>query len=196
MSAIDVTDINENFPVQGRDNPSVGFQNNFGAIKLALQVAKDEIADLQTKSVLSEVLGTEGGVIENNLQGSNIQNGTYSQFNAVFLESASGLPNEDITINLASGPVQEYTMYHSGTTNFLWANWIDSNTQYATVRLIFKTGAAGTMTLTFGDSEVNDMHYDVNSTWPLTITGNQIKVVDAWTTDGGTTIYMQGVGEY
>lgn len=42
--------IDTNFPVQGRDNPSQGFRDNFAQIKLALITAADEISNVQTSS--------------------------------------------------------------------------------------------------------------------------------------------------
>jgi hypothetical protein len=42
--------IDTNFPVQGRDNPSQGFRDNFAQIKLALITAADEISSVQTSS--------------------------------------------------------------------------------------------------------------------------------------------------
>lgn len=42
--------IDTNFPVQGRDNPSQGFRDNFAQIKLALVTAADEISNVQTAS--------------------------------------------------------------------------------------------------------------------------------------------------
>lgn len=40
--------IDTNFPVQGQDNPSQGFRDNFAQISLALDTAANEITDLQT----------------------------------------------------------------------------------------------------------------------------------------------------
>lgn len=47
MSNIITNEINENFPVQGQDNPSAGFRNNFASIKNGLAVAKIEITNLE-----------------------------------------------------------------------------------------------------------------------------------------------------
>lgn len=42
--------IDTNFPVQGRDNPSQGFRDNFAQIKLALLTAADEVSALDSKT--------------------------------------------------------------------------------------------------------------------------------------------------
>ena len=46
-SSIDTSSIDGNFPVQGADNPSQGFRDNFSLIKIALDTASGEITDLQ-----------------------------------------------------------------------------------------------------------------------------------------------------
>jgi hypothetical protein len=50
MSNIITTNIDENFPVQGQDNPSAGFRNNFAGIKTALTTAKSEITNLENNA--------------------------------------------------------------------------------------------------------------------------------------------------
>lgn len=47
-SAISTTSINQNFPVQGTNNPSQGFRDNFAAIKASLNTAALEITELNT----------------------------------------------------------------------------------------------------------------------------------------------------
>jgi hypothetical protein len=42
--------IDTNFPVQGRDNPSQGFRDNFAQIKLALLTTADKVSDLENKT--------------------------------------------------------------------------------------------------------------------------------------------------
>lgn len=53
-SAISTNTINQNFPVQGTNNPSQGFRDNFAAIKLALETAQNEISVLN--SILERVI--------------------------------------------------------------------------------------------------------------------------------------------
>ena len=47
-SNISTVNINTNFPVQGKDNPSQGFRDNFGYITQALNIAANEITNLQS----------------------------------------------------------------------------------------------------------------------------------------------------
>ncbi len=51
-SQINASAIDETYPVSGVDNDSQGFRDNFSATQAALLVAKNEITDLQTRSVV------------------------------------------------------------------------------------------------------------------------------------------------
>ena len=64
-SQIDTSNININFPVQGKDNPSQGFRDNFGNIAAQLNVAATEITGLQNtiSSLSTATTSTLGGVI-------------------------------------------------------------------------------------------------------------------------------------
>lgn len=65
MSSIDTSNINSNFPVQGADNPSQGFRDNFGYIKIALNKAKEEITLLQNNPVgVVTATSTVSGIVK------------------------------------------------------------------------------------------------------------------------------------
>lgn len=66
-SAIDATNIDENFPKPGISNDSGGFRNNFMEIKRNLTVAKDELDQLITHGVRDDTPVTDfnGNVITN-----------------------------------------------------------------------------------------------------------------------------------
>jgi len=51
MSNINPDNIDSNFPIQGQDNPSQGFRDNFSAIKNQFLVAKSEIEGLANNPV-------------------------------------------------------------------------------------------------------------------------------------------------
>ena len=81
-SQINITAIDELYPIAGQENDTQGFRDNFGAIRTALAVTKTEIETLQTKSILSSSL-TSTTPILNNLSGSTLSNGLYNQLNGV-----------------------------------------------------------------------------------------------------------------
>lgn len=64
-SNIDTSNINKNFPVQGQDNPSQGFRDNFNNIALMLDVAASEITELQNSPVgVSTATTATAGIVQ------------------------------------------------------------------------------------------------------------------------------------
>ena len=55
-SSITTTGIDTAYPVAGQDNDSQGFRDNFTNLKTALDTAKTEITDLESKAVLKSAL--------------------------------------------------------------------------------------------------------------------------------------------
>ena len=51
-SSIVTTNIDTTYPVAGQDNDSQGFRDNFTNLKTALDTAKTEISDLESKALL------------------------------------------------------------------------------------------------------------------------------------------------
>lgn len=64
-SRIDTSNIDSNFPVQGADNPSQGFRDNFSYIKIALDTASEEISNLQSVPVgVTTASSTVTGIVK------------------------------------------------------------------------------------------------------------------------------------
>jgi hypothetical protein len=64
-SNINTSNIDANFPVQGEDNPSQGFRDNYSYIKIALDTAASEITALQSNPVgVSTATSTSTGVVK------------------------------------------------------------------------------------------------------------------------------------
>lgn len=195
-SQIDTSNINAAYPEAGKDNDTTGFRTNFAQIVGNLDTAKDELTELRDKALVMTPM--TGGLpfddVEfNNLQGNVIQNGVYKQFYGVY-----GNRGTDDTINIDYGPVQSYSLLAS--TNFAWTGWTDSATQYSTVRLMFEADllSTGDLTIDFEGTENITIVKEVSFPVPLTV--NKVdgtkKVVDAWSVDGGATIYVTYIGEY
>jgi len=55
VSNINYLGINENFPVAGEDNDTQVFRDNFDTIKTSLQIAKDEITDLEDNAARLDI---------------------------------------------------------------------------------------------------------------------------------------------
>lgn len=199
MSNISVSGIDPTFPVAGRDNDSVGFNDNFGAIKTALATAATEISDLQNKAVLKAQL-SESGSLSNDLGGNIISDGKYSQFSPVYADRGYTSPSSnDNTIDLNNGPVQKFTVADANNTggdNFIWANWSTNGNQYQKITLIFTGSTSSMKNVTFTRSDGGTNHYD--STWssPLQVSNAHLTVVEAWSVDAGLNVYMKVAGVY
>ena len=192
MSNITPSNINQNFPEPGKDNDSVGFRNNFSAIKDALAVAKAELADLQAKAIVKSKLDVNS-VLNNNLQGANINNGTHTQFYESFY-SVSAISEDVWPVDLNQGPVQQFVLTMP-TTTFSFVNWTPSINQVSKVRMIIKADSSSTYTVAFSNPGFG-LTYEIGFPSPLTVSGDHVKVVDVWTVDGGASLFVQLVGSF
>jgi hypothetical protein len=126
-SQIDINSIDKTYPVAGQDNDSQGFRDNFDAIQTALGQAKGEIEDLQNKALLKGALTND--VLDNDLGGSNIKNGSYTNFHGT-VQSAEVSTSTNISI--LNGSLQAYTL--ADNTTFTFTDWPDTG-NYAKVRI-------------------------------------------------------------
>jgi hypothetical protein len=103
--------IDTNFPVQGQDNPSQGFRDNFAQIKLALVTAADEIAAVQylytatNYTLPPATVGSLGGVQIDNVTTFIDGSGTLSVTPPYILPAAtsSALGGVKVGANIAVG---------------------------------------------------------------------------------------------
>jgi hypothetical protein len=139
-SAITPNMISTTFPVAGQDNDSQGFRDNFAEIVANFSTAKSEITALQTN-------GVDVTRSVNNLQGSTLSNGLYTQL-AATLNIASGVSGA-YAIDLSIGAAQKFVL--SGNATLTFANWPQHNgvTIYSTAIVIIEGDGNGTWTPTF-----------------------------------------------
>jgi hypothetical protein len=116
-SNINPNNIDGTYPVAGQDNNSQGFRDNFTNIKTNFQYAESEIDDLQSKVLLKAALS--GSVLDNDMLGSLIYNGTIADFGAVRL--ALGPVSGSQTINYAAGHFQ--TLTTTGNVSLTFSNF-------------------------------------------------------------------------
>ncbi|CAB4125992.1 hypothetical protein UFOVP181_246 [uncultured Caudovirales phage] len=180
------------FPVAGVDNDSQGFRDNFNYIKDALTTENANVTALQSNVVLTANL-INGDPVDNDLQGSTINNGFFNNFHSVaHVSSAIGSTNVDIT----AGNIQEFTL----TTNssFTFRNWPVSG-KYATVRLHFVSNGTGDYTVDFANENGGTVVLESSfpSTLTVTTTGTH-HVVEAWCYTGSTNkvVYARYLGEF
>jgi hypothetical protein len=200
-SQINFAAIDAEYPVAGQDNDSQGFRDNFSAMQAALITAKTEITELQDKAVLKTVLDNGLAVDDpafNNLNDNVIHTGSY--FNFFPLQQPS---EEDGTSTLYAdvdtGDFFSFTniAYNSIPATLSFRNW-PSSAQVARVRVHLQkpegsVSADRVITLaTVGGNIVKTEDFPP----VLTIKNNIPVVIEAWTYDGGNTVYVCQVGKF
>jgi hypothetical protein len=142
-SAITPNLISTTFPVAGQDNDSQGFRDNFAEIVANFTTAKTEITTLQTNSV-------DVTKPVNNLLGSVLSNGLYTQFSAT-LNVASGV-NGAYAVDLSIGSAHKFVL--SGNATLTFTNWPSYNgvTVLSSVIVIIEGDGNGTWTPTFAST--------------------------------------------
>jgi len=170
-SAINSSAINVAYPVAGVDNNSQGFRNNFTAIQAGLAVAKSEISALQQNSVLVRDVATSSVAVVNNLLGSTISNGLYSQFNGVVYPLGS-VSSAGSNINIGNGPMQSAILTANATLNF--TSWPTTG-KYSMMRLMLigDQSSKYIVTLTSGTGNLKLATTPTLTTVAITGTGGQ-----------------------
>jgi len=142
MSLINVSGIDQNFPVLGEDNPSQGFRDNFAAIKTALTQAKNEIDTLESTTAKGVVVTTDNGIKYNDFNGNVIQDGILDYTGLSFFPGETDLTGTQVFLDLRYGLVQKIGVV--GNTTIKFSHWPEYTTQarYHKVILMVKFNVA------------------------------------------------------
>jgi hypothetical protein len=189
-SQINFIAIDENYPVAGKDNDSQGFRDNFNSIKAGMSVAKAEITKLQASALLSVALDTTSAV-DNDLAGSSINNGFYNNFYGTVRELTA---NSATAIDVSAASLQVFTLLHS--IDFTFRNWPASG-YYGKVTVHFKSDGSGVYLPSLFSEGGGVIKPDNNFPDPLSVgTDGKHHVVEAWTYDGGNTVFIKYLGSF
>jgi len=189
-SAIITSNIDGAFPIAGQDNNSQGFRDNFTNIKSALDTAGSEISTLQTNTAKLNA--------ENDFNTNIIRNAEFNEFyGSVF--TIAGV-STTTPIDITNGPLQVVSFSNDATITF--SNWPESGL-YAKIKLHLKSLGAD-RTVTFGNEtggggaiKTVSGEFVIPSTSPqITVTDTEDKIVEAWTYNGGTDVYLKLVGVF
>lgn len=199
-SQIDISTIDETYPIAGQDNNSQGFRENFAAIKTAIDYAKTEIEQLQTLCVLKSQLDSTDPA-NNDLASSTVYNGSYNTFYATS-DTTTLTAGSVILVDLRNGDSQTFILNSSNTddVSVSFTNWPEDNL-YAKVRLQIKNNQVasrdiGLFTTTGGPEHIY-LHEDlVGTTITLDSSTDSYKVFEAWSNDNGNTVFVQYLGKY
>lgn len=123
-SQINTNGINVNYPVPGQNNSSQGFRDNFAQIVNDLNIAGNEITNLQNNVVLKAALANS--VLNNDMANTLISNASTRSFRSTTYNLGNSLAGT-VLVDVSAGDVQ----YGSVTSNVTLqlGGWAPTNTQ-------------------------------------------------------------------
>ncbi len=177
------TQIDETFPIAGKDNNSQGFRDNFDHIKTGMTNVVSALTALNTRTPkLDENNDFNGQVIENaeirQVYGSVLSNGTTST-------------NEFLDVRQS----QYYSYIIAANLTLTFSNWPVSD-KFAKIYIDVRSNG------TSRDLDFNTTSGTVRPksglTLPITLsaTGTRRYIFEAWTIDGGNNVFLNLVGEF
>lgn len=185
-SQIAYASIDENYPVAGQDNNSQGFRDNFAYIKTGLQIAKDELDEL-----LNATSGAARKDGQNDFNGFLIQNARVNKLYGV----VNNLPlATNTTLDIRDGQYHKLTVSSNLTLTF--SQWGTSNL-FNRIRLEFISDSSA-RTITFATTGGGVIKKPSGFPAPFIVPADTSKslIVDAWTTTGGSVVFLEYVGEF
>jgi hypothetical protein len=191
MSDIVSSNINELFPVQGQDNPSQGFRDNFLYIKQGLATAKVEITDLQNNSAKKNA--------DNNFNGHVLENVIVNHVSE-FFRNKGNVSGVGVTASVIEAQVQKLRFTSNSTLRFTGWPSIGSIGKSYRIRLHLCGDNVSNHTIIFATDGQGSIKYAGDGApFPnpfIVSTSGAEKVVDVWSYDGGVTIFIKYLGEF
>jgi hypothetical protein len=124
MSTINTNGLDVNYPIPGQNNNSQGFRNNFTNIKQNLDIAGNEISDLQNKAVLKTALANS--TINNDMANTLIANASILQFRNTTYNLGNALVG-NVLVDCSIGDVQYGNL--AGNINLQFGSWVPVDTK-------------------------------------------------------------------
>jgi len=194
-SNINFSPINESFPVQGQDNSSQGFRENFKFIKDGLAVAHVEITDLQNNSAKKNA--------DNNFNTHIIENAILNNISEKYQNN--GIVSGDAIVNVLQAQVQKFIFTSNATLSFdKWPTTGTIGKNYH-IKLHILSNKSGTYKIIFGteykgtNTKIKYQGFELDQTnkfyLSLPISGAE-QVIEAWSYDGGVTVFLNYIGEF
>jgi|TARA_B100001093_G_scaffold492188_1_gene533049 hypothetical protein len=177
INAIDAT-----YPVAGQDNDSQGFRDNFNNIKTSLTKARADLSSLDTNTAK---LNTT-----NDFNGETIQEANFLATTDV----AYGIGNVSApqNVNWSNGSYQ--TIQVGADLTLTLAQWPASGKLGKLRMVVTSDGPSRVVTwATSGGTLRKDSAFPGSF---AIASSTQPKIVDFWTSDGGTIVYAQFVGTF
>lgn len=181
-SGIITTNIDTAYPVAGQDNDSQGFRDNFTNLKTALDTAKSEISDLESKAVLKSALTGES--LSNDGAGAVIEDFEFKDISETRI--AKGTTSGSVTFDYEEGPYQ--TLTTSGSVTLAFSNFPAAG-KVGTIRVeINVADVAHTITLPSAVDIGQDQLIGSNGARVITPDRTGVHVFEFVTDDAGSSI--------
>jgi len=126
MSTINTNPLNVNYPVPGINNNSQGFRDNFQNIKVNLDIAANEITDLQNKAVLKSALANTAGAINNDMANTLISNASTRSFRSTSYNLGNALSG---TVLVDASLADVFYGNVSNNISLQFGSWAPTQTQ-------------------------------------------------------------------
>jgi hypothetical protein len=196
MSTINTNPINVNYPVPGVNNNSQGFRDNFASIVTNLDIASNELTDLQNKVVVKQAL--IGTTVNNDMANTLISNASTRSFRATTYNLGNALAGT-VLVNASLADVQYGTVASNTTINF--GSWPPTGTQSnIQLRLSVSNSVA---TITFSGNVVSGNNTGSSTLENFVSNGGLVTVTAPAgvtemdyiisTTDCGNTLYIEPI---
>ena len=181
-SSIVTTGIDTAYPVAGQDNDSQGFRDNFTNLKTALDTAKTEISDLESKAILKSALS--GDTLSNDGAGALLEDFELKDMSETRI--AKGTVTGAQTFDFSAGSYQ--TLTTSGSITIAFTNFPASG-KVGTMRIeINVANVAHTITLPSAVDIGQNQLIGSNGARVITPDRTGVHIFEFVTDDAGTSI--------
>ena len=186
MSNINPNNIDGTFPIQGQDNPSQGFRDNFTNIRNNFSYAQTEINDLQSKSLTTSAL--TGQTLVNNMSYNPIVYAQLTSPSYTFLNLGTPTAGSTVTLDYSQSSYQKFTT--NGNYTIAFSNWATSGQMSVMTLIINVTSSSHVITFptTFVTTGLNEIAGANAVTGAVTFDQAGTFAFLLKTTDGGTSI--------
>lgn len=182
ISSSSIQGIDALYPVAGVDNDSQGFRDNFNIIKTQLGAAATDLGTLDTNTAK---LNAENDFNGNVIKEANFQANT---------EEVNNIGNITASQNINWSDAH-YQSFQAGADVTITLTGWGASGKMCKMRVLV-TGDGTERTITW-NAQAGSIFTDGSFPASFTITSStNPKFVDFWTTDGGTKVYAQYIGEY
>jgi len=198
MSTINTNGIDANYPIPGQNNSTQGFRNNFTAIRQNLNIAGNEITDLQNKAVLKSALANS--TINNDMGNTLIANASVLQFRNTMYNLGNALI-DNVVVDCSLGDVQYGNL--AGDIFLTFGSWVPTTTLGGIELQIGRPNVNANFSITFPSEAIlsnntgwaliensGEANALTTVTFPYDCTQLNLKLT---TTDCGNTIYVEPI---